>query len=58
MNQTAASALALACVAKLSTEIIMRLSNNGISGTIDGTYITRTTVASATLHTVVGALTK
>ena len=57
-TKTTPSAIALACAAQLSTEIVMRLSGNGVSGTVDGNFITRTTVASAALHTITGTLSK
>lgn len=58
MNNTNQTKIALICAAQLTTNIIMRLSRNGVSGTIDGNVITRTTVGSAALNTICNTINK
>lgn len=53
-NQTKVT---LACAATLSTAIILRLSGNGVSGVVGDDYITRTSVASASLNTIATKIT-
>jgi hypothetical protein len=57
-NKNVASAAALACMAQLTSEIVLRLSRNGIPGTVDGNYVTRTSVASSALSTARAELMK
>lgn len=57
-NKNIVSAATLAAAAQLGTEVMMRLSQNGVSGTVAGQYITRTTEASGVLNVIRGNVLK
>lgn len=50
-NKQIVTQASLACQAQLTAEVMMRLSQNGVSGTNQGHFITRTSVASSALNT-------